>query len=125
MNINQMSQEAYSNSYDHGFWDLDDKRTPLIRCIPEKLILIVSEVAEALESYRSNPESIRNLSLVRSHDPNVPKGVYKPIGFPSELADIVIRVGDMAKALDIDLESVIEAKMMYNKYRGHKHGKSI
>lgn len=39
-----------------------------------------------------------------------------------ELADIVIRVCDLAQELGIDLGEAVVAKMAYNKTRPHKHG---
>ena len=43
--------------------------------------------------------------------------------FEDELADIMIRVMDLAAFKGIDLESHIKAKMRYNAMREHKHGK--
>jgi hypothetical protein len=47
----------------------------------------------------------------------------KPVGFMSELADIVIRVFDLTGALGGDLDAAVRYKMAYNKTRKHKHGK--
>jgi NTP pyrophosphatase (non-canonical NTP hydrolase) len=44
--------------------------------------------------------------------------------FEDELADTVIRLLDMAKKLDIPLESHVLAKMRYNSLRPYKHGKA-
>jgi NTP pyrophosphatase (non-canonical NTP hydrolase) len=49
-------------------------------------------------------------------------GFLKPEGIPSELADIVIRVGDTAYECDIDLGEEILLKMAYNATRPYKHG---
>lgn len=46
----------------------------------------------------------------------------KPEGFASELADVLIRVFDLAGALGIDLEDAVQSKMAYNKTRPHRHG---
>ena len=46
----------------------------------------------------------------------------KPEGFPTELADVVIRVGDLAGRLGIDLAAVIGEKMAYNITRPYRHG---
>lgn len=40
-----------------------------------------------------------------------------------ELADIMIRVMDLAAFKGIDLEKHIDLKMKYNSLRPHKHGK--
>jgi NTP pyrophosphatase (non-canonical NTP hydrolase) len=44
------------------------------------------------------------------------------VGFPSELADIVIRVADLAGALGIDLAEAIRIKLAFNRTRTHRHG---
>ena len=49
-----------------------------------------------------------------------PKG--KPEGFPAELADLLIRVGDLAAALGIDLDFEVRRKMAYNETRPYRHG---
>ncbi len=43
--------------------------------------------------------------------------------FQDELADIMIRVMDLAAYKGIDLEYHIKAKMRYNSLRAYKHGK--
>ena len=77
--------------------------------IPEKLCLIHSEVSEALEDYRDG-------NLQADYEGS------KPVGFPSEMADILIRVFDLAGALGIDLDKAVAEKMAYNRTRPHRHG---
>lgn len=76
-----------------------------------KLCLIHSEVSEAVESVRRNQIAA---------DTWVPGG--KPIGLPSELADIIIRTLDLCGALGIDIERAVETKHAYNCTRSHRHG---
>lgn len=108
MEISTIIFEAHQNAVSKGFWDNPQS-------LPESLCLIHSEVSEALEDYRNNKEVNR-----LDYDKN-----GKPIGIPSELADIIIRVCDLAAFHDIDLEKAISKKMQYNKYRPHMHGKII
>ena len=49
----------------------------------------------------------------------------KPCGIPSELADAVIRIADLAGALGIDLDRAIAEKMAFNEKRPYKHGKKF
>lgn len=49
-------------------------------------------------------------------------GFLKPEGIPSELADIVIRVGDASEEYGIDLGQEVLLKQSYNATRPHKHG---
>lgn len=70
--------------------------------VAEKLALIHSEVSEALEGYRKN--------LL---DDKLPHRKM----FEVELADVVIRVFDLAGAEGLDLGGAIEEKLAYNKKR--------
>lgn len=49
----------------------------------------------------------------------------KPVGFPIELADVIIRIADFCGLHGIDLEEAIRFKMTYNKTRSHRHGGKI
>lgn len=74
------------------------------------LMLITTEVAEAAECVRVG-------QLGAMHGRN-----GKPEGLPSELADVVIRLGDYAGAMGIDLEAAVVEKAAYNKRRPQRHG---
>ena len=93
INLNTWAELCHENSVIHGFW------TSGKRNIPEALMLIVSEVAEAMEAHRTD----------------------KPMD--EELADIIIRVLDLCGGLSINIVQAIEEKMKYNKTRPVKHGK--
>lgn len=153
--LNALRDAAHANSREKGFWDGQSDGIHLvpalvIKTIPEKLMLIVTEIAEAMECYREGGD----LGLSYEGWSNVPPGadeegmVYcdackslacqrapkcnacgetakpkKPVGFASELADVYLRIGDLAGALGIDLDEAVRAKAAYNKTRPHKHGK--
>jgi len=113
--------DAHENAVKHGFWedlqntdnDLDLEwhkiafKNPVCEidanAISTRLMLIVGEVAEAQEGLRHNDRS----------------------NFAEELADIVIRVFDLAGGLDINLEVEIIKKMATNALRPYKHGKTF
>lgn len=71
------------------------------RNTPEKLMLVVTEVSEAMEAYRH--EDFKN--------------------FTEEIVDSIIRLFDLGGSLNIDLEAAIQHKMEINKKRKWKHGK--
>lgn len=52
----------------------------------------------------------------------VSAGILEPHGIPTELADIIIRCLDMMAAGGLDVDDVIEEKMLYNLTRAHRHG---
>jgi hypothetical protein len=65
---------------------------------------------DALETMWRNSES-RHTENIGTH--------------PIELADIIIRVLDLAEGFGIDMEDAIRRKMEYNKTRERKHGKKF
>jgi NTP pyrophosphatase (non-canonical NTP hydrolase) len=103
MNLNEIGKVAYENAVRKGFYE-----TP--RTIGEALSLIHSEVSEALEDLREGKMQTTY------------RGDGKPEGFPSELADIIIRVCDLATDRGIDLDKEVRDKMKFNATRPYKHG---
>jgi NTP pyrophosphatase (non-canonical NTP hydrolase) len=87
-----------------------------------KLMLIVSEVAEAQDELRKG-HAADYTYYAEEHASGVHN--YKPEGVPSELADVVIRVLDFCYTEGIDLEAIIEEKLRYNATRAYKHGKTF
>ena len=104
-------------------------------------MLIVSELAEALEALRKEHNAPKftvddlyadlqiNLTdeeyvfNILSWKENFEKSVKS--SFEDELADVAIRLFDLCGGLKIDLGKHIELKMFYNSTRGHKHGKKF
>lgn len=75
------------------------------------LMLVITEVGEAIDDVLAD-------RMVEGVDE---KG--KPIGLPSELADVVIRVAHICGHRKIDLAGAVQRKLKFNKTRPHKHGK--
>lgn len=105
--IDKFIKEAHDNAVKHGFYQ--EKRE-----IGTLLMLVVSELSEALEADRKglhanlfdelNDEEIKN-------------------SFECEIADVFIRLFDLCGFLNIDIQRFIEWKMQYNAKRDYKHGK--
>lgn len=113
-----LQNEIHENAVQKGFWE-----EPVN--IAEKLMLIVSEVAEMCEADRK-----KRRCFVVPHTHGSDEGFkayfleHVKDTFEDEMADTIIRLLDMAKKLDIPLEEHIRAKMRYNSLRPYKHGKA-
>ncbi len=92
-------KECHGAACDKGFWDKK-------RNVGEMLMLIVSELGEAIEAHRGGKW-----------------GLGKKDTFEDELADTAIRLFDLCGGLVIDLEKQIAWKMSFNRTRARKHGK--
>lgn len=80
-------------------------------------MLIVTEVAEAMEDWRVQPPE--DWSRTDLKDPHNPE---KPVGLAIELIDVLVRVLDLAGHMKIDLEKALEVKSNYNSTRPFRHG---
>lgn len=94
MSLNELCAYCHSIARSKGFWDKE-------RNIGEALMLIVTELAEAMEGYRHQDQD----------------------NFKEELADAFIRLLDLCGGLNIDIEGEIAKKSAKNKNRPYKHGK--
>jgi NTP pyrophosphatase (non-canonical NTP hydrolase) len=121
--INKLSKEIHSISKAKGFYDSEKN-------IGEMLALIHSEVSEALECDR-NGKYVKDKTALAWALSTVDESHFYEKYFPEnikdtfedELADIMIRVMDLAAFKGVNLEMHIKAKMIYNTLRPHKHGK--
>jgi NTP pyrophosphatase (non-canonical NTP hydrolase) len=95
--INEFAAEAHRRAKAAGWWE------PSIWInVPTKLCLIHSEISEGLEGYRKG-----------LMDDKLPHREMLEV----ELADAMIRIGDLAGYLGYDLGGAIEEKMAFNLQR--------
>lgn len=122
MTITEMVKAAHEMSRRKGWYDPPHDE----RNVGEMLMLIVTEVAEAMEDARKLPREALCVPMYG----DVPRGnegasLMKPSGFASEIADVVIRIGDLCGYLGIDLQKAVSEKMAYNATRPYRHGGKI
>ena len=105
MNLTELQREAHAIAKDHGWWDEE-------RTFGDLIALVHSELSEALEWYREweHVQPMREESPQYGLDDPV-HGKYKPVGVPSELADVVIRVADMAEWCECQLTDSIPTQV--------------
>lgn len=134
MDIKELVEKAHETAVQHGFWEPAPE-------LGTSIALIHSELSEVLEEARAGKPANENYYECRRKDGKVYAcqgcvsaclaskffreacGYAKPCGIPSELADAVIRIADLAGALGIDLDAAIGEKMAFNENRPYKHGK--
>lgn len=103
--LDDLVETCHGSAKAAGWWtDLNTgEPLPLTQeRVGDKLMLIVTEIAEAKEGHRKN--------LMDSHLINRPM-------IEVELADAIIRIADLAGAMDLDLAGAVVEKLAYNKTR--------
>jgi NTP pyrophosphatase (non-canonical NTP hydrolase) len=119
-NLNELSTQFYERSKAKGFWD--EKRE-----IGTLLMLVVSELSEALEADRKNKHAKHSYFVFDENNGDEFKEAFEnniKDSFEDEIADTFIRLFDLCGALNIDIETHIELKMKYNATRAYKHNKA-
>lgn len=128
--LNSLRDEVYENARAHGFHDVG-------RTVGDGLMLICTEASEAFEAYREGGKLAEMRYECKHPDgdcsedklPRCPVKdnareifLHKPVGVPSEIADIIIRCLDFAGEHGIDIGSAVREKMEFNRTRPFKHG---
>nr|WP_280639316.1 MazG nucleotide pyrophosphohydrolase domain-containing protein [Clostridium botulinum] len=111
-----MVNDAHRNAIDHGFWkeeqniitkmcvkEFEDEEIKAVKraFMCQRLMLIVSEVSEAVNALRKDDKE----------------------NYAEELADIILRTSDTSLGDTVDIEKEIKKKMKKNRSRPYKHGK--
>ena len=96
MNLADLQREAHAIAKEHGWWDEE-------RTFGDCIALVHSELRAALEACRKTgwPRLRVNEWRCDVHG--------EPMGVASNLADVVIRMADMAESYGVDLASAFES----------------
>lgn len=143
MDIEELKKKSNEIAVEKGFWNdyeignkLDDKEKQIMQdlFISQKLLLIISELTESMESlrnsrtYQGNAELIKELCEQSESNPNLFQMRFihhVKDTFEDELADTFIRLADLCEKMNIDIESFIKMKMAFNSMRPEKHDKNF
>lgn len=111
-----LAAEVFADNKAKGFWDdavvVDEHGphgfNPHLRNTGELLMLMVSELGEAIEAHRKGLNDDKLTALPGVH---------------VELADCLIRILDYCGAHGVDIGDIVRQKLEYNRTRAYKHGK--
>jgi NTP pyrophosphatase (non-canonical NTP hydrolase) len=121
MNIRDTQIKIHRTARDKGWYDAGPRN------LSEQIMLIVTELAEAVEHSRSMESDLLcdkcNGSGCAKCDFSGDALTGSRIG--EELADAIIRTFDLAESLGFDMQEMIRLKMAYNEKRPRKHGKKF
>lgn len=120
--LKELSATIFEGMVKRGFWEEE-------RNVGELLMLVTSELAEALEAdrddYRADKEAYVDILNAQRSDELVKEAFEEYIkdSFEDEIADAIIRLLDISAGLNIDIGFHIREKLRYNETRAYKHGK--
>ena len=102
--IRELCKEAHENAVRHGFWDEEHD-------IRHYLMLVITELAEAVQAYRKNKFADRNEyeKLVKERGCAADTAFLLSVKdtFEDEMADACIRLMDLAGRFDVELPTDI------------------
>lgn len=117
--LNELAKELHATAKEKGFYEGREFN------LGEKLMLVTSELGEALEADRKGNWARLNKDDRQKVLDNMEAFFENSVKdtFEDEIADVFIRLLDLVGFLKIDIDFYIEAKSKYNAQREKKHGK--
>jgi NTP pyrophosphatase (non-canonical NTP hydrolase) len=126
--LNNYRDLAHQNAKASGWWD-DVSRPDRLIAAAGKIAQEATELMDALYiNRRSTAEEFYSEEEKYHPKPFSYEKAFKETikdSAEDELADLLLRVLDLAGAMGVDLNWHVAAKFKYNKTRGYKHGKEV
>ena len=103
MNFNKLAKESHANAVKHLFWEKRESNE-------HYLMLVVSEIGEMVEAHRAG----KRANLEAYNEPLfggcAPFTHFIKDTLEDEMADVAIRLGDLAGALGVDFDKMNPCK---------------
>lgn len=124
MNLTELSQQIHAGNVERGFYEHP-------ATFPDRCMLIVSEIAEAVEAHREGrttehgdvDQACRMSAMEMATFIGFFKDKVKDT-VEDEIADAIIRLLDLSGYMKIDIDAHVTAKLAYNSTRPIRHGKA-
>jgi len=118
--LNKLAQEIYAGNRLRGFDAAGEN-------IGQSLMLVVSELGEALEAHRKGRYADidafeAKMKINAGFCPAFTSHIKDT--FEDEIIDSLIRLFDLCGALNIDIERYMPLKLEFNSTRPYRHGKA-
>lgn len=112
--VNDLAEQIFQVNEEHGFWE--EGVIPGDGLLIPKLLLIVSEVVEALDVFRNSYDDA-------DIDPQSGMTPMQEADFAEEVSDAIIRALDLSAGYQLDIGDVTISKIETNRHRPHRHNK--
>ena len=133
-NLTTLASQIHADNRAKGFWGHE-------RPLTETTMLIVTELAEAVEEERAGNAGLWYNDLDNGEDviagdawvdpashlayrESGSQAPLKPEGIDIELIDALIRLLDLLGSREVDVDELLKQKLAYNATRAPKHGKA-
>lgn len=124
MNLTELSKKIHAGNVERGFYEHP-------ATFPDRCMLIVSEIAEAVEAHREGRTTWKGYvsqaqNMAETDNDNFAPyfRTYVKDTVEDEIADAIIRLLDLSGYMGIDIDAHVAAKLAYNATRGIRHGKA-
>ena len=121
--LNDLRDVIHLTARRKGFWDND-------RNLGEMLMLVVTELSEAMETHRKDGSIIPISNDIKEAMAEMSDEEFKEHfvlvvkdTFADEMADALIRIMDICGGMNIDIDWHVRNKIRYNTTRERLHGK--